>query len=151
MISTPADGPAPQTAPLDLLNQMLGLTDELARLQGGDWTYENGVVFDPARTTGYRGTLSCGDDNSRRFSVLIFGPGVPSPEDATAAAAKHLSAQGFAETNKFDDRIDRERYVIQTLSHPDGTTIVYEAGTDKSSIDVHSACSSHPGMAERTP
>ena len=151
MISTPSGGPAPQTAPMDLLNQMLVLTDELARLHGGQWTYGNDTVFDPTDTSGFRGMMSCGEDSSRRFNVLIFGPGVPTPEDATAAAAKHLSAQGFAETNKFDDRIDRERYVIQTLSHPDGTTIVYEAGTEKSSIDVHSACSSHPGMAETIP
>ena len=83
MIFTPSGGPAPQTAPLDLLNQMLGLTDELARLQGGQWTYGNDTVLDPTDTSGYRGMLSCGDDNSRRFSVLIFGPGASSPEDAT--------------------------------------------------------------------
>ena len=102
MIFTPSGGPAPQTAPLDLLNQMLGLTDELARLQGGQWTYGNDTVFDPTDTSGYRGMLSCGDDNSRRFSVLIFGPGVSSPEDATTAAAEHFAAQGFTETNKFE-------------------------------------------------
>ncbi|MCC9177437.1 hypothetical protein [Arthrobacter sp. zg-Y750] len=151
MISTPSGGPAPQTAPLDLLNQMLGLTDELARLQGGDWTYENGVVFDPARTTSYRGTLSCGDDNSRRFSVLIFGPGVPSPEDATTAAAEHFAAQGFTETNKFESSAKGNRYLMQTLSDSEGNSVVYQAGTKRSSIDVESSCSSHPGMAERTP
>ena len=151
MISTPSGGPALQTAPLDLLNQMLGLTDELARLQGGEWTYENGVVFDPARTTGYRGTLSCGEDSSRRFSVHIFGPGVSSPEDATTAAVEHFAEQGFVEANKFDDQIDEDHYVIQTLTHQDGTSAVYTAGTDKSSINVRSACSGHPGMADRTP
>ena len=151
MISTPSDGPAPQTAPLDLLNQMLGLTDELARLHGGQWTHENDTVFDPGDTSGFWGMMSCGHDSDRQFSVHIFGPGVSSPEDATTAAASLLAEQGFAETNKFDDQINEDHYVIQTLSHPDGTSVVYTAGTDKSSINVHSACSSHPGMAERTP
>ncbi|MDK1327984.1 hypothetical protein [Arthrobacter sp. zg-Y1143] len=151
MISTPTGGPAPQTAPLDLLRQMLGLTDELARFHGGQWTHENGVVFDPASTAGYRGVLSCGDDSSRHFTVHIFGPGVSDPEAATRAAAEHFADQGFSEANNFESTAKDNRYFVQTLTHPDGTSVIYHPGTKHSSIDVESACSSHPGMAERTP
>ncbi|MCC3274965.1 MULTISPECIES: hypothetical protein [unclassified Arthrobacter] len=135
---------------MDLLNQMLGLTDEFAQLHGGQWTYGNDTVFDPADTSGFRGMMSCGDD-SRRFSVLIFGPGVSSPEDATTAAAEHFAEQGFTETNKFESSAKGNRYLMQTLTDSEGNSVVYQAGTKRSSIDVHSACSSHPGMAETFP
>ncbi|MCC3265295.1 hypothetical protein [Arthrobacter gengyunqii] len=140
-----------QASPQVILLNMLRVMDELVQLQGGEWTYEDDALFDPTSTAGYWGMTTCGDDINRQYSsTVITGPGVSSPEDAATRAAEHLEAQGFTETNKFESSIENNRYIVQTLSHPDGTSVVYHPGTGHSSINVHSACSSDPGMDMRT-
>lgn len=104
--SASSSSPDPETtssaaAPRDVLLEMLRVTDELSRLQGGAWEHEGGKPFDVNRTAGFRGALTCDDEVSRSFSTQILGPGVSDPEEATTAAAEHFASQGFKETNKF--------------------------------------------------
>lgn len=140
-----------QASPQVILLNMLRVMDELVQLQGGEWTYEDDALFDPTSTAGYWGMTTCGDDINRQYSsAVLTGPGVSSPEDAAAAAAAHFAAQGFTETNKFESSIENNRYIVQTLSHPDGSAVFYQPGTGHSSINIESACSSDPGMDMRS-